>query len=104
MRAAQVRYLCCFFVRGEALRPPFCAAHVTLATTMLTYIRTEQKDDRQRTWYGVLALQDGVPAARADLLTTNGWSAQALVARMNDFQASLVHFHELIDDYVALGI
>ena len=39
---------------------------------MLTYIRTEQKDDRQRTWYGVLALQDGVPAARADLLTTNG--------------------------------
>lgn len=71
---------------------------------MLTYIRTEQKDDRQRTWYGVLALQDGVPAARADLLTTNGWSAQALVARMNDFQASLVYFHELIDDYVALGI
>ena len=26
---------------------------------MLQYIRTEQKDDRQRTWYGVLALEDG---------------------------------------------
>lgn len=71
---------------------------------MLTYICTEQKDDRQRTWYGVLALQDGVPVAQADQLTTNSWSAQALVSRMNDFQASLIHFHDLIDDYVALGI
>ncbi|MCD8356224.1 MAG: hypothetical protein LUE11_06595 [Clostridia bacterium] len=71
---------------------------------MLQYIRTEQKDDRQRTWYGVLALEDGKPAAHADQLTTNGWSAQALVARMNDFHASLIHFPELIDDYLALGI
>ena len=44
---------------------------------MLQYIRTEQKDDRQRTWYGVLALEDGKPAAHADQLSTNGWSAQA---------------------------
>ena len=51
---------------------------------MLQYIRTEQKDDRQRTWYGVLALEDGKPAAHADQLSTNGWSAQALVARMNE--------------------
>ncbi|MDO4286817.1 MAG: hypothetical protein Q4C40_03745 [Eubacteriales bacterium] len=72
---------------------------------MLQYICTEQKDDRQRIWYGVLALDDeGKPAAHADQLTTNGWSAQALVARMNEYHASLLHFSELIDDYLALGI
>ena len=71
---------------------------------MLQFIRTEQKDDRQRTWYGVLALEDGKPAAHADQLSTNGWSAQALVARMNEYGASLVHFSELIEDYLSFGI
>ncbi|MDO4175328.1 MAG: hypothetical protein Q4D42_11245 [Eubacteriales bacterium] len=71
---------------------------------MLQYICTEQKDDRQRTWYGVLALDDGKPAARAEQLTTNRWSAHALVERMNVYHASLLHFSELIDDYLALGI
>lgn len=71
---------------------------------MLQYIRTEQKDQRQRIWYGVLALEDGKPAAQARQLSTNPWSVQALVARMNEYSASLVHFSDFIEDYLALGI
>lgn len=71
---------------------------------MLAYIRTEQEDEFQRTWYGVLALENGELAARADQLSRNGWSVQALVARMNALHASKMHFYELIDDYLTLGI
>ena len=68
---------------------------------MLHYIRTEQKDDQQRIWYGVCAVKDGKPAAQANELTLDGASAQVFVQRMNDGQASLLHFDELIDDYLA---
>ena len=36
-------------------------------------------------------------------LTLDGDSAQAFVLRMNTGQASLLHFPELIDDYLAQG-
>ena len=71
---------------------------------MLHYIRTVQTDDKQRTWYGVRALKDGTPAAQADQLTMDKQSVQELITRMNRSQASLVHFDELIDDYLALGV
>lgn len=71
---------------------------------MLQYIQTQQKDKSQRIWYGVLALEDGKPAAHARQLSTNAWSVQALVARMNEYSASLVHFSEFIEDYLAFGI
>ena len=71
---------------------------------MLHYIRTIQRDDKQRTWYGVCALEDGAPAAQADQLTMDKQSVQELITRMNRCQASLVHFDELIDDYLALGV
>lgn len=70
---------------------------------MLHYIRTEQRDRQQRTWYGVLAVENGRTAAHADGLTLDGDSAQAFVQRMNAGQASLLHFPELIDDYLAQG-
>lgn len=70
---------------------------------MLSYICTAEKDDSQRTWYGVLALENGRTAAHAGQLTCDGQSAQAFVSRMNDNQASLLHFSELIDDYLASG-
>lgn len=71
---------------------------------MLHYIRTVQKDDEQRIWYGVRALENGTTAAQADQLTTDIQSVQELITRMNRCQASLVHFDELIDDYLALGV
>ncbi|WP_394271905.1 hypothetical protein [Butyricicoccus sp.] len=70
---------------------------------MLHYIRTEQRDRQQRTWYGVLAVENGRTAAHADGLTLDGDSAQAFVQRMNAGQASLLHFPELIDDYLVQG-
>ena len=70
---------------------------------MLHYIRTEQRDRQQRTWYGVLAVENGRTAAHADGLTLDGDSAQAFVQRMNAGQASLLHFLELIDDYLVQG-
>lgn len=70
---------------------------------MLHYIRTEQRDSQQRIWYGVLAVENGRTAAQADRLTLDGDSAQAFVLRMNTGQASLLHFPELIDDYLAQG-
>lgn len=68
---------------------------------MLHYIRTEQKDAQQRIWYGICAVKDGKPAAQANKLTLDDASAQAFVQRMNTGQASLLHFDELIDDYLA---
>ncbi len=68
---------------------------------MLHYICTEQKDDSQRTWYGVLAMEDGRAAVHAGQLTRDAQSVRELVARLNEKQASLLHFPELIDDYLA---
>lgn len=67
---------------------------------MLQYICTTQRDEMQRTWYGILALENGRTAVKADALSTDGASVQTLVARMNRHQASLLHFDELIDDYL----
>lgn len=67
---------------------------------MLHYICTQRKDKRQRTWYGVLAKENERTVVQADSLTLDGVSAQALVRRMNAGQASLLHFSELIDDYL----
>ena len=46
-------------------------------------------------------MEDGRTAARADGLTLDGDAARRFVQRMNAGQASLLHFAELIDDYLA---
>ncbi|HIV68869.1 MAG TPA: hypothetical protein IAA32_08405 [Candidatus Butyricicoccus stercorigallinarum] len=68
---------------------------------MLHYLCTQQRDRQRRTWYGVRAVEDGRTAARADGLTLDGDAARRFVQRMNAGQASLLHFAELIDDYLA---
>lgn len=69
---------------------------------MLQYIRTVQTDRTQGTWYGVLAVENGKMAARADQLTRDAQSAAEFVLRMNAYHASLLHFFELIDDYLVM--
>lgn len=71
---------------------------------MLMYIRTVQPDEQQRNWYGVQALENGEPAVQAEQLRLDGRSVAKFVKRMNNEHASLVHFFELIDDYLAQDV
>lgn len=68
---------------------------------MLHYICTAQKDELQNTWYGVAAVQNDIIQAHADQLTQDAPAAQLFVRRMNTCGASLLHFPELIDDFLA---
>ena len=68
---------------------------------MLRYEKTTTRDSEQRLWYGVAAVNDETAIEQWDGLTTDGESVEQLVEYMNSGQASLIHFAEIIEDFVA---
>lgn len=67
---------------------------------MLRYTYTQQDDEYHRKWYGICALRDGKTVAQARQLTRDKRSVQHLVRQMNTYQPSLMHFSELVDDFL----
>ncbi len=68
---------------------------------MLYYQRTTERDRNSRLWYGVAAVLGGRVEQRYDGLTTDLRSVSGLVERLNREQASLVHFADVIEDYLS---
>lgn len=68
---------------------------------MVCYMKTTKRDNEHRIWYGVAAIQDGQVQQRLDDLSTDDESVERLVAKLNEGRASLLHFSEIIEDYVA---
>ncbi|MGN1015170.1 MAG: DUF6514 family protein [Butyricicoccus sp.] len=63
-------------------------------------MRTTKRDREHRLWYGVAAVEDGRVEQRLDELTTDDRSVGRLVDRLNSGKASLVHFPEIVDDFL----
>lgn len=68
---------------------------------MLSYIRTTNRDDEDRIWYGVAAMNGDRVESRFDGLTTDAGSVRSLIRRLNNDSASLLHFADIIEDYMA---
>ncbi len=71
---------------------------------MLHYMRTTKRDREYRLWYGVAAIQDERVEQRLDGLTTDSGSIRRLVEQLNDGRASLVHFAEIVEDFMEHSI
>lgn len=68
---------------------------------MLHYMTTTKRDREYRLWYGVAAMQGERVEQRLDGLTMDSRSIQRLVQRLNEGHASLLHFAELTEDFLA---
>ncbi len=68
---------------------------------VLHYMTTTRRDREHRLWYGVAAMQGGRVQERLDGLTMDSGSIRRLVQRLNDGHASLMHFTEIAEDFLA---
>ena len=68
---------------------------------MLHYMTTTKRDREHRLWYGVAAMQGERVEQRVDGLTMDRGSIRRLVQQLNEGHASLLHFAELTEVFLA---
>ncbi len=69
---------------------------------MLEYIAVSQNaEGEQAPGSGIAAYEDGDMVACIQDITPDHQEAEQLAALLNQSQVSLVHFHDIVEDYVA---
>jgi|GluameStandDraft_1065615.scaffolds.fasta_scaffold196005_1 hypothetical protein len=69
---------------------------------MLEYIAVSQNTEgEQALGSGIAAYENGDMVACIQDITPNHQEAEQLAALLNQSQVSLVHFHDIVEDYVA---